>query len=68
MQFLAFLGPIGVPELLLILLVLLLVFGAARLPEIGRSLGAAITNFKSSIKEGSKKDKDLGNSAEEREK
>jgi sec-independent protein translocase protein TatA len=68
MEFLAFLGPIGVPELLLILLVLLLVFGAARLPEIGKSLGHAINNFKSSIKEGSKKEKDLGSSAEEREK
>jgi sec-independent protein translocase protein TatA len=68
MDFIAFLGPIGVPELLLILLLLLLIFGAARLPEIGRSLGQAITNFRSSFKEGNKKDQNLGSSADEREK
>jgi sec-independent protein translocase protein TatA len=61
-------GPIGLPELILILLVLLLVFGASRLPEIGKGLGQAINNFKSSFKEGSKKDQNLGSSAEEREK
>jgi len=63
-------GPIGLPELIMILLVLLLVFGASRLPEIGKGLGQAINNFKSSFKEGSRnqKDKDLGSSAEEREK
>jgi sec-independent protein translocase protein TatA len=61
-------GPIGLPELIMILLVLLLVFGASRLPEIGKGLGQAISNFKSSFKEGSKSDKSLGSSAEEREK
>ena len=65
---LAFLGPIGLPELLIILLVLLLVFGAARLPEVGKGLGQAIQNFRSSFKDASKKDQTLGNSAEEREK
>ena len=62
-------GPIGLPELILILLVLLLVFGASRLPEIGKGLGQALSNFKHSIKEGtSEKEKSLGSSAEEREK
>ena len=63
-------GPIGFPELILILVVLLLVFGASRLPEIGKGLGQALTNFKSSMKEGSssEKDKSLGSSAEEKEK
>ena len=37
---------IGLPELLVILLVLLLLFGASRLPEIGKSLGEAIREFK----------------------
>jgi len=61
-------GPIGLPELIMIVLVLLLVFGASRLPEIGKGLGQAINNFKSSFKEGSSgKDKNLGSSAEERE-
>jgi len=37
---------IGLPELLVILVVALLIFGAARLPEIGRALGKAIGEFK----------------------
>ena len=44
---------IGFPELLIILLVCLLLFGANRLPEIGRSLGEGIREFKKSMKEGS---------------
>ena len=42
---------LGVPELLLILLICLLLFGAGRLPEIARSLGQAIKEFKRSMKE-----------------
>jgi len=63
-------GPIGLPELILILLILILVFGAAKLPEIGKGLGQAINNFKSSVKEGKKEseEKKLGNSAQEKEK
>ena len=37
---------LGLPEVLFILLVILLIFGAAKLPEIGRSLGEAIREFK----------------------
>jgi TatA/E family protein of Tat protein translocase len=37
---------LGLPEILLILLVALLIFGAAKLPEIGRSLGKALGEFK----------------------
>lgn len=63
-------GPIGIPELIIILLIVILIFGASRLPEIGKGLGKAITNFKSSMKDGQKDPdrKDLGNSAEEKEK
>jgi len=43
---------IGMPELLVILLVALLLFGAARLPQIGRALGRTISEFKKGIKEG----------------
>lgn len=43
---------IGAPELLLILLICLLVFGAARLPQIGRALGRTISEFKKGMKEG----------------
>jgi len=48
---LAFLQNIGFPELLVILLIVLLVFGAARLPEIARSLGKSIHEFKKGVKE-----------------
>ena len=42
---------IGFGELLVILVVLLLLFGAKRLPEIGRSLGQSIQEFKRGMKE-----------------
>ena len=45
-------GNLGMPELLLILVICLLVFGAAKLPEIGRNLGKAIGEFKKATKEG----------------
>ncbi len=41
---------IGWPELILILFVCLLVFGAGRLPEIARQLGKAIQEFKKALK------------------
>jgi len=44
------LGGIGVQEILIILVVGLLVFGAARLPKIARSLGLGIKEFKKTIK------------------
>ena len=42
---------IGLPELLVILLVCLLLFGANRLPEIGKSLGEGIREFKKAMHE-----------------
>ena len=42
-------GWIGVPELIVLLLVLLLIFGPKRLPEMGRSLGKGMREFKDSI-------------------
>jgi len=47
---------IGMPELLVILVIVLLIFGAARLPEIARSFGKAINEFKKAVKEGDSKD------------
>ena len=44
-------GGLGMWEILLIFLVVLLLFGAKRLPEIGSSLGKGIREFKSSIRE-----------------
>ena len=42
---------IGMPELVIILIIALLVFGASRLPEIGSGIGKAIRNFRKSVKE-----------------
>ena len=42
-------GWIGWPEILLLCLVLLLIFGPKRLPEMGRSLGKGMREFKESI-------------------
>jgi sec-independent protein translocase protein TatA len=42
-------GWIGVPELLILLLVVLLVFGPKKLPEMGRSLGRGMREFKTSV-------------------
>jgi sec-independent protein translocase protein TatA len=50
-MFFAFLGPIGLPEMLIILVIIMLIFGASRLPEIGKGIGQGIKNFKGSIKE-----------------
>lgn len=44
-------GSIGVPELLLIFAVALIVFGPRRLPEIGRTLGKALGEFKKATDE-----------------
>ncbi len=44
-------GGLGMWELMLIFLVVLLLFGAKRLPEIGSSLGKGIREFKGSIRE-----------------
>jgi sec-independent protein translocase protein TatA len=45
---------IGAPEIILLLLVALLLFGAKRLPEIGRSLGSGMREFKDSVSGNSK--------------
>lgn len=48
-------GRLGIPELLIILTIIVLIFGASRLPEIGRGIGKGIRNFKDSLKEGPEK-------------
>ncbi len=40
---------LGLPEILIILLIVLLLFGAKRLPEIGRGLGEGIKSFKKAL-------------------
>ncbi len=43
---LALLGPIGLPELVIIFFILILIFGAKRLSGLGKGLGQAIRGFK----------------------
>jgi sec-independent protein translocase protein TatA len=47
---------IGLPEMLVILVILILIFGANRLPEIGRGIGRGIKNFKDANKDETRKD------------
>lgn len=52
-------GTFGVQELLVIFLILVLLFGASRLPQIGRGIGEGIRNFKTGLKsDDDKKDDD----------
>jgi sec-independent protein translocase protein TatA len=43
-------GNLGVPELIIIFLIIMVLFGASRLPAIGKGLGEGIKNFKRGIK------------------
>lgn len=42
---------LGLPELLIILIIVVLIFGANRLPQLGKGIGSAIRNFKEGIKD-----------------
>ena len=44
---------LGIPELLVILFIIILIFGANRLPDIGRGIGKGIRNFKDATRDGS---------------
>ena len=44
-----FLGPVGPTELILIILLFIIIFGSRKLPELGKSLGEGIKNFRKSI-------------------
>ena len=50
-------GRIGMPELLIILAIVIVIFGANRLPGLGRGIGSAIKNFKDEMGAG-KQDED----------
>lgn len=55
----AFIKNIGGPELLIILLVVLLLFGASKLPGLARSLGASTKEFKRGIEDGVPEEEDV---------
>jgi len=44
-------GRIGLPELMIIFLIVMVIFGANRLPQLGKGIGSAIKNFKEGIKD-----------------
>jgi sec-independent protein translocase protein TatA len=44
-------GSIGLPEMIVILLIVILIFGAGRLPDIGRGIGRGIRNFKDAVRD-----------------
>lgn len=50
-------GTLGAPEVLLIFIVFLLIFGSSRLPELGKGIGEGIRNFKKAMKEESEQAK-----------
>lgn len=49
---------LGLPEIILILVVLALLFGGRKLPELGKGLGQGIKNFKNALRGEEKKDSD----------
>lgn len=49
---------IGIPELIIVLLIVLVIFGAKKLPEIGQGMGKAINNFKCAATEIGKEEAD----------
>jgi sec-independent protein translocase protein TatA len=52
----AMFGPIGVTELLIILVIIVILFGVNKLPKLGKGLGEGIRNFKDSVKTGENDD------------
>jgi sec-independent protein translocase protein TatA len=43
-------GPLGLPELLIILLIIIVLFGASRIPQLAKGLGEGIRNFKQGMR------------------
>lgn len=50
---------LGLPEMIIILIIVLVVFGANRLPQLGEGLGKSIQSFRKAMKEGQDKERPL---------
>jgi sec-independent protein translocase protein TatA len=50
------LGSLGLPELLVIFLIVLVIFGAGKIPQVGKGLGEGIKNFREAMKSGANKE------------
>lgn len=55
----------GMPEWLIIVIVILLLFGASRIPQLARSLGKSMGEFKKGVREGNEEDGQAGKKDEE---
>ena len=59
-------GSFGLPELLVILVIVVVIFGATKLPQLGRGLGEGISNFRDGLSKGAKDDKALPKASEDK--
>lgn len=57
---------LGLPELLIILVIVVVIFGASRLPQLGRGLGEGISNFRDGLSKPGKDDKALPKSSDDK--
>lgn len=57
---------LGLPELLVILVIVVVIFGASRLPQLGKGLGEGISNFRDGLSKGGRDDKALPKSSDDR--
>ncbi|HEX5045021.1 MAG TPA: twin-arginine translocase TatA/TatE family subunit [Candidatus Polarisedimenticolaceae bacterium] len=57
-------GSLGMPELLIILLVVLLLFGGRKIPDLARGLGEGVRNFRTALRGDDDKDRRGGGSTE----
>ena len=56
-------GTLGLPELLIILAIVILIFGVNKLPRLGKGLGEGIRNFKDSVKTGNNEEDETGSNS-----
>ncbi|HKB70835.1 MAG TPA: twin-arginine translocase TatA/TatE family subunit [Thermoanaerobaculia bacterium] len=60
------LGSLGLPELLVIFLIVIVIFGAGKIPQLGKGMGEGIKNFRDAIKSGAE-GKDAKDAKEKKE-
>ena len=57
-------GSLGLPELLIILAIVILIFGVNKLPRLGKGLGEGIRNFKNSVKTDNNEEDETGSNSD----